>query len=280
MSTHLSHSNIWYHGSPKDLTELRRDVERENRGTNVAGIYLIQNEPVAREYAARHGGSGFVYEAEPHTTLPFIEHITPLTPVMMEAYVQLLVANTTYKERWARDVLVYEALRDGRLKQDLDGDIKRQVYQAAGHDSYLFNDMGDQVLVVFEPEDLTLLNKFIPQVSVRDPAYLPPSVDPVFTAVASEVLLSYTDVLTADQLARQLSKALKKMHIEISPDQQDAIQAVLGKEVCRGREMVETLIAVNEAFAQTQPVSPPRCGDASFPPVQDHFDLTRPSHNR
>ncbi len=163
--------DVWYHGSTKNFDKFDTSVERANRGTNVAGIYLTKDEDLARYYAARGEGTGFVYEVQHETHNPFHEGQDTFNDTMMDEYVSLLVEHTTYNEKWARESLVPEALKYNKLKSDLDGDIKRQVYEAGGYDSYWFNDMGDMVLVVFDPSDITILNKFQPKPLKKDPEY-------------------------------------------------------------------------------------------------------------
>lgn len=165
------YENIWYHGSSKNFDKFDLEAVRANRGTNVAGIYLTKDEDLARDYASRSGGTGFVYEVQHEAHNPFVEGKNEFTDEMMNKYVELLVKHTNYNEKWARESLVPEAQKHNKLKADLDGDIKRQVYEAGGYDSYLFNDMGDRVLVVFDPNDITILNKFQPQQTVKDPEY-------------------------------------------------------------------------------------------------------------
>lgn len=165
------YENIWYHGSGKDFDKFDVNSTRVNRGTNVAGIYLTKDEDEAREYASRSGGVGFVYEVQHNAHNPFIEGKHKFDDDMMSAYVELLVKHTTYSDQWAKESLVPEAVKYNKLKSDLDGDIKRQVYEAGGYDCYLFNDMGDRVLVVFNPEDVQILNKFQPKELVKDKKY-------------------------------------------------------------------------------------------------------------
>ena len=166
-----SYEHIWYHGSSREFDKFDLSAARENRGTNISGIYLTKDEDLAREYASKAGGTGFVYEVEHNTHNPFHEGQDKFTDDMMDAYVKLLVKHTTYSQEWARKSLVPDAINDNRLKPDLDGDIKRQVFEAGGYDSYWFNDMGDMVLVVFDPSDVTILNKFKPQQTVKDDKY-------------------------------------------------------------------------------------------------------------
>lgn len=159
--------DIWYHGSPKNFDKFDPSAERTNRGTNVSGIYLTKNEDLAREYAK----GGYVYEVLHEAHMPFHEGKDKFTDEMMDEYVKQLVQNTPYQEKWARQSLVPEALKYNKLKNDLDGDIKRAVFQAGGYDSYWFNDMGEMVLVVFDYDDVEIINKFSPQKLVKDEKY-------------------------------------------------------------------------------------------------------------
>lgn len=163
--------DIWYHGSPKKFSKFDPSVERMNRGTNVSGIYLTQDEELARDYASRGDGIGYVYEVSHNAHIPFVEGKNKFTDDMMDEYVAQLVKHTNYKEDWARESLVPEALKYNKLKGDLSGDIKRAVYEAGNYDSYIFNDMGDTVLVVFDYNDVEILNTFQPQQLVKDPKY-------------------------------------------------------------------------------------------------------------
>jgi hypothetical protein len=164
-----SYQNVWYHGSSKNFNKFDLSAVRANRGTNVSGIYLTKDEYLAREYASKDGsGQGYVYEVQHDSHRSFTENKDKFTDEMLDEYVKLLAQHTNYSEEWARNSLVPEVQKTGKLKADLDGDIKRQVYEAGGYDSYWFNDMGDMVLVVFDPSDITILNKFEPQQLVKD----------------------------------------------------------------------------------------------------------------
>lgn len=160
-----STSDQWYHGSDMDFDQFNLGAEKKNRGTNVAGIYLTQNKETAIEYA----GDGWLYEIKHNVKNPFIENKSVVSQAMYEKYVEQLVAHTNYKEEWARTVLVPEWKEMGRMKSDLSGDIKREVYLAGGYDGMQFNDMGETVLVVFQPKNVKIINKHRAEKPAEEP---------------------------------------------------------------------------------------------------------------
>ena len=151
-------SGNWYHGSGMHFDRFDTEISRVNRGTNVSGVYLTQDIDTAREYASR-ADDGVLYTVTTTVSNPASEFDTPPTDEMIEAYITELVKNTNYREHWARTAIAPDYKERGVMKSDLDGDIKRAVFMAGGYDSYYFNDMGSMSLVVFDPDNITIIAK-------------------------------------------------------------------------------------------------------------------------
>jgi len=169
-----NYQHIWYHGSGMDFEHFDTKAKRLNRSTNPEGIFLTKDEDLARLYAQRgkqEMGQSYVYECQLNVTNPFYEERSEVTPEMEEEYVRQLITHTTYKEDWVRKALLPDYIRTRRMKMDLPGEIKTAVMVAGGYDSYFFNDMGDNVIIVFDADDIDVLNKFTPQELVKDPEY-------------------------------------------------------------------------------------------------------------
>lgn len=168
------YQNIWYHGSGMDFDSFDTEAKRINRTTNPSGIYLTKKEDLARLYAQRgmeEQGKEYVYEVEIDVFNPFYENKSEVTRDMEEEYVKQLINKTTYQEEWVRKAILPDYIKTRNMKQDLPGDIKTAVMKAGGYDSYFMNDMGDNVIIVFDSDDITILNKFTPQELVKDPEY-------------------------------------------------------------------------------------------------------------
>lgn len=157
---------IWYHGSGIDFDKFDVDAVSKNRTSNPSGIYLVKDEDTAREYA-----DGIVYEVEPEVNNPFYDGRSEVTPEMVKFYKKLLGDRYVAYNGRHLDELGNEYAKTGKFKNDISGDIKSKVMIHGGYDAYFFNDMGKNSLVVFDPDDVTILNKFNPQQLKRDDKY-------------------------------------------------------------------------------------------------------------
>lgn len=141
----------WLHGSPKKLNRFDVNAVAINRTNNVSGIYLTQEFSVAQDHATGYGKhNGFIHTVEVSGLKTFVDKVTKISPEMVAEYKRLLLANYTYSESWIDTAIVPDYIEKGRMK-DISGDIKREIYEAGGFNSFLFQDMFYQSLVIFDP---------------------------------------------------------------------------------------------------------------------------------
>lgn len=152
----LESPKTWYHGSPQKFDTFDVAAPTVNRATRVSGIYLTSDIKEARHYA---GEDGFIYTVRANVSNSAEEHLSNVSDDMVAEYVRLLVDKGVYNQRWAETAIGPEFKERGVMKGDVSGDLKRQVLMSGGYDSYYFNDMGDWVLVVFDPRDITILDR-------------------------------------------------------------------------------------------------------------------------
>lgn len=152
----------WYHGSPNKFSRFtRRDAI--NRTNNVAGVYLTNDISTAEDHA---GPAGFVYTVSPQIRNTFIQGKTSFDNEKIIKAMMELVPNyhPAYKKDWVERVIVPEMIKYDRFKSDMSGELKQDVLKAAGYDSYLFRDMFEDSLVVFDENKA----KIVGTVSVED----------------------------------------------------------------------------------------------------------------
>lgn len=145
--------NIWYHGSPTKFDKFDLTAKRINRGSNPTGVYLTKNIDLAKRYATE---TGYVYIVKPDVSNTFIDKQTPITKELEQSYKSALMKYTTYKEDWIDISLIPQLHQNNRIKSDIDGEVKTATYRGAGYDSYMFLDMFDESLVVFDPANVTI----------------------------------------------------------------------------------------------------------------------------
>lgn len=131
----VSPEKIYYHGTNKQFTNFDLDAAKENRATNVTGIYFTPREQEAREFGQR------VIAATLSVNRPFdINKQNKITQLMLDKYKELLLRYTNMKEQWIDSVKVPEFEEKGSFTNsmfDLSGDIKREILLAGGYDSYI-----------------------------------------------------------------------------------------------------------------------------------------------
>lgn len=141
----------WLHGSPKEISRFDVNAVAVNRTGNVAGIYLTQAFPVAQQHATGYNKhNGFIHTVEVSGLKTFVDKKTKITDAMAAEYRRLLLKHYHYTEDWLDAAVIPDFLETGRFK-DVSGEIKREVYEAGGYNSYLFQDMFAPSLVVFDP---------------------------------------------------------------------------------------------------------------------------------
>lgn len=151
-------SMYWLHGSPKELNRFDVNAVAINRTGNVSGIYLTQAEPVAVQHATGYGKhSGFIHTVQVSGLKTFVDKRTKVTEAMAAEYRRLLLKHYHYTEDWLDAAIIPDFLETGKFK-DVSGDIKREVYEAGGFNSFLFQDMFAPSLVVFDPAKAQIID--------------------------------------------------------------------------------------------------------------------------
>lgn len=149
-----SKNDVWYHGSPRMFTKFDLNAVKLNRGSNPSGIYLTKNLELAKRYA---GVSGFVYKVQPTIKNTFVDKKTKITERLADSYKTALMKFTTYQSDWIDVALIPSMYEKNQIKSDIDGDVKTTTYVGAGYDSYIFMDMFDYSLVVFDPKNVKIV---------------------------------------------------------------------------------------------------------------------------
>jgi hypothetical protein len=149
-----SDRDVWYHGSPRLFTKFDLNAARLNRGSNPSGIYLTKNLELAKQYAGR---DGYVYKVQPKVRKTFLDKKTKITSELERSYKNALIKHTVYKPDWIENALIPDLRELNRLKNDLDGSVKTETYVGSGYDSYMFMDMFDYSLVVFDPRNVKIV---------------------------------------------------------------------------------------------------------------------------
>lgn len=144
----------WYHGSPHKFNKFDINAERINRASNPVGIYLTKNIKLAQRYA---GENGYVYKVEPHVHNTFIDKVTKVNEKLAQSYREALYKHTTYQYKWIDEALIPAMYENNRIKSDIDGIVKTETYVNAGYDSFLFMDMFDESLVIFDTNDVSII---------------------------------------------------------------------------------------------------------------------------
>lgn len=146
--------NNWYHGSPNKFEKFT-EQKSVNRTTNIAGVYLTQSIEVAEE----HANNGYVYKVEPMVSNTFVQNKNSYNdPRIIDAMIELVPKyHPAYSSEWTKKAIVPEMIELNRFKLDMSGDLKREVLIRAGYDSYIFKDMFDTSLVVFDPKNAKII---------------------------------------------------------------------------------------------------------------------------
>jgi hypothetical protein len=149
-----SSNDVWYHGSPRMFTKFDLNATKLNRGSNPSGIYLTKNLDLAKRYA---GPSGFVYKVQPKIKNTYVDKKTKITERLANSYKSALMKYTTYQSDWIDVALIPSMYEKNQIKGDIDGEVKTATYVGAGYDSYIFMDMFDHSLVVFDPKNVKIV---------------------------------------------------------------------------------------------------------------------------
>ena len=133
----------FYHGTTKDFDKFDLKAARANRGTNIEGIYLTPSKTRAKQFGDKvstHKVSLDMSKVASPNTVP--------SSKMIKEYKKQLLNKTNYKEDWIDEAIIPEFVETKRIKADLSGDIKREVYEAGGYKGFADGDD----LVVFDPD--------------------------------------------------------------------------------------------------------------------------------
>ena len=133
----------FYHGNTKDFDKFDLKAARANRGTNIEGIYLTPSKTRAKQFGDKistHKVSLDMSKIASPNTVP--------NSKMIKEYKKQLLNKTNYKEDWIDEAIIPEFIETKRIKADLSGDIKREVYEAGGYKGFADGDD----LVVFDPD--------------------------------------------------------------------------------------------------------------------------------
>ena len=133
----------FYHGTTKAFDKFDLKAARANRGTNIEGIYLTPSKTRAKQFGDKvstHKVSLDVSKIASPNTVP--------SSKMIKEYKKQLLNKTNYKEDWIDEAIIPEFVETKRIKADLSGDIKREVYEAGGYKGFADGDD----LVVFDPD--------------------------------------------------------------------------------------------------------------------------------
>lgn len=122
-------SKIWYHGSDANITNFNVDAKSVQRCNNPSGVYLTPYDWEALEYGKN------VYALYTRAKHPYVDAKSIVTHNMAALYAKLLKAHTSYNDDWIDSEIVPAFVKSGVFK-DVSGDIKRDVMEAGGYDSW------------------------------------------------------------------------------------------------------------------------------------------------
>tara|TARA_R110000772_G_C13134385_1_gene423242 strand:+ start:45 stop:701 length:657 start_codon:yes stop_codon:yes gene_type:complete len=142
-ATETLNKTNFYHGTTKNFDKFDLKAARENRGTNIEGIYLTPSKTRAEQFGDKISTH--------KVTLDMSKIASPSTvpsSKMIKKYKEQLLNKTNYKEDWIDEAIIPDFIETKRIKADLGGDIKREVYEAGGYKGFADGDD----LVVFDPD--------------------------------------------------------------------------------------------------------------------------------
>lgn len=142
-ATETLNKTTFYHGTTKDFDKFDLKATRANRGTNMEGIYLTPSKTRAAQFGDKistHKVTLDMSKIASASTAP--------SSKMIKEYKKQLLNKTNYKEDWIDEALIPDFIETKRIKADLTGDIKREVYAAGGYKGFADGDD----LIVFDPD--------------------------------------------------------------------------------------------------------------------------------
>tara|TARA_R110000744_G_C19143211_1_gene538520 strand:- start:49 stop:714 length:666 start_codon:yes stop_codon:yes gene_type:complete len=142
-ATEVLKKTNFYHGTTKDFDKFDLKATRANRGTNMEGIYLTPS----KTRAAQFGDKISTHKVNLDMSKIAFPNTVPNSK-MIKKYKEQLLNKTNYKEDWIDEALIPDFIETKRIKADLRGDIKREVYEAGGYKGFADGDD----LVVFDPD--------------------------------------------------------------------------------------------------------------------------------
>lgn len=154
LENYINPQKTYYHGTNNKFNDFDLDATKENRGTNVTGVYFTPRESEARNFGNRVIAANLVVK-EPF----FNNKKNSISTPMLDEYREMLLRFTSMREHWIDSVKLPEFEEKGIFSHsmfDLNGDIKREILIAGGYDSYID---GDHVVVLHPKQQIKVIGE-------------------------------------------------------------------------------------------------------------------------